>query len=229
MTESQFTSRLTTAAAARATHARPGSPWSGPDSDPPAHTSRDLFQRPCQRLFQPLSWGLALGIGLGIGLGSAAGCASLPPPDLKAPEVSISDLSLDGIGFDTTRFSVMVEARNPNTEDIRLSDVRVDLSVVGVKLGQAELPTDRLLLGGQTQTRIPMHFSIPSSRLLEIGSSLRDGALLKPSYVLSGSARWGDSGYRFPIVKEGKIDLRERFGRLLNLFEGWGRPGPLSQ
>ena len=156
-------------------------------------------------------------------VGSLPGCAALPPPDLVAPEVSISDLTLDDLGFDTTRFEVMVDARNPNSDDITLTDVVVGLTVVGVRLGNATLPTDRFLLAGKTLTRFPMSFSIPTSRLLDIGSSLRDGALMAPSYKLDGSARWGNSGYRFPIVKEGKIDLREQLGKLLGIFGVLGR------
>lgn len=143
-----------------------------------------------------------------------AGCA-LPPPDLKAPEISISDLTLDSLGFETTRFEVMIDARNPNADDITLTDVALRLTFLDVRIGNASLPTDRVLLAGERTTRIPVVFSMPTGRLLDLGVRLRDGALFAPSYKLEGSARWGDSFYRFPIVKEGRMDLRDSLGRLL--------------
>ena len=143
-----------------------------------------------------------------------AACA-LPPPNLKAPEIAISDLSVDSLGFETTRFEVMIDARNPNVDDITLTDVALQLTFLDVRIGSGTLPTDRVLLAGERMTRIPVIFSMPTGRLLDLGVRLRDGALFAPSYKLEGSARWGDSAYRFPIVKEGKMDLREGLGRLL--------------
>jgi hypothetical protein len=144
-----------------------------------------------------------------------AGCASVPPPNLKAPELSITHVSLARLGFETTRFEVLIEAWNPNAEDLPLSDVRLDLSLMGIALGSGTLPTDQLLLAGTTATRVPVTFAIPTARLLDVGLRLKTGGLSNAGYRLDGSARWGATGYRMPMVKEGNLDLLRRLGQLI--------------
>ena len=141
-------------------------------------------------------------------------CAS-PPPNLKAPEIAISDLTLGRVDFGTTRFELMIDARNPNVDDIVLTDVVLDLRVLGVDLGSGILPTHRILLAGDRLTRIPVRFEMPSTRLLALGTRLGIGALFSPSYRIDGSARWGETAYRFPLAREGWIDLRDGLGWLL--------------
>jgi len=161
--------------------------------------------------------GTALIVALLAVLTVLAGCATGPPPNLKAPELTIADLSLAGLSFETIRFEVLLEARNPNAEDLPLSDVRLDLSLMGIALGSGTLPTDRLLLAGATATRVPVTFAIPTVRLLDVGLRLKTGGLSNAGYRLDGSARWGETGYRMPMVKEGNLDLLRRLGQLIGI------------
>lgn len=143
------------------------------------------------------------------------GCVGLPPADLKEPEIEIVDLSLTDIGFEKVRFRILLEASNPNAVDLPLSNLRMDLRLFDLPLGEAKMRDDRFTLPGRSTTRLPVDFTVPTVRLLDLGLKLKAGGLANPGYRLEGSADWGDTRYAIPLRKQGNLDLIKRIGELL--------------
>lgn len=109
-----------------------------------------------------------------------------------------------GLDRERLRIGVTVEATNPNARDLPLSDLVVDLDLLGRPLarGQAREPAFVLPAGGRRG--VPLEFAVP---LAELGEALRalaragDGA---PRYRLSGAVTWGSGPWRLPFSREGE-------------------------
>ena len=146
-----------------------------------------------------------------------AGCGSLPPANLQPPDVSVADLALTDIGLDRLRFRVELDADNPNDFDMPLTNVRLDLSVFDVVLAEGFVVDSRVTLPALASRRVPVVFTVPTSRLLDVMQRFRDGRWNRFTYRLSGSARWGNTPFDVPFERSGDLDTLRR---LADIFGG---------
>ncbi len=152
-------------------------------------------------------------LGLLLGL-LAAGCASLPPPNLQPPDVSVADLALTDIGLDRLRFRVELEADNPNDFDMPLTNVRLDLTVFDVVLAEGFVVDSRVTLPALASRRVPVVFTVPTRRLLDVMQRFRSGSWNRFTYRLAGSARWGNTPFDVPFERSGDLDTLRRLAEI---------------
>jgi LEA14-like dessication related protein len=146
-----------------------------------------------------------------------AGCASLPPANLQPPDVSVADFALTDIGLDRLRFRLELDADNPNDFDMPLRNVRLDLTVFDVVLAEGFVVDSRVTLPALASRRLPVVFTVPTSRLLDVMQRFRGGSLNRFTYRLAGSARWGNTPFEVPFERSGDLDTLRR---LLDIFGG---------
>lgn len=64
-------------------------------------------------------------------LTAAAGCGSIPPVSIQAPEVRLASLTLREATLDAQRFTVGLSVRNPNVVPIPIEQVRFSARLAG--------------------------------------------------------------------------------------------------
>lgn len=146
-----------------------------------------------------------------------AACGSLPPANLQPPDVSVVDLTLTDIGLDRLRFLAELQADNPNGVDVPLTDVRLDLTVFDVPLAQGFVVERRVTLPALGAQRVPVVFTVPTSRLLDVVERFKTGNWESFRYRLAGTANWGNTPFGVPFERTGDLDILKR---LANLFGG---------
>lgn len=139
----------------------------------------------------------------------------LPPPDLKTPSISVSDIAVRDLGFSELRFAVTVRADNPNDIEIPLSNLKFDLDLLGRPFAQGMTDDARLKLPARAARDVPIEFTVPTTRLLDLLSAARSAGLSNLSYRLKGSANWGVSPFAIPFEKSGNLDALQRLRDLL--------------
>ena len=152
---------------------------------------------------------------------TAAGCNALPPPDLKTPKISVSDVALRDLGLSELRFAVTVRAENPNDIELPLSNLQFELDLLGRPFAKGAADDARLKLPARAARDVPIEFTVPTTRILDLLSAARGAGLLNLSYRLKGSANWGSSPFAIPFEKSGNLDALQRLRDLLPL----PRPG----
>jgi LEA14-like dessication related protein len=144
-------------------------------------------------------------------------CGSLPPANLQPPDVGVSNLSLTDIGLDRLRFQVLLETRNPNAVDVPLTNVRLDLTVFDVTLAHGMVVERQVTLPAGGSLQVPVEFTVPTSRLLDVLDRFRSGNWDNFSYRLAGHANWGNTPFGVPFERSGNLDILKRlsiiFGR----------------
>lgn len=143
-----------------------------------------------------------------------AACSSLPPPNLQAPEVGVSNLSLIDIGLDRLRFLVMLETINPNTVDVPLTNVRLDLTVFDIALAHGTVIERQVMLPAGGRLQVPVEFTVPTSKLLDVLERFRSGNWDNFSYRLAGHANWGNTPFGVPFERSGNLDILKRLSIL---------------
>lgn len=146
-----------------------------------------------------------------------AACGSLPPANLLPPDVGVSNLSLTDIGLDRLRFQVLLDTRNPNAVDVPLTNVRLDLTVFDVALAHGTVVERQVTLPAGGSLQVPVEFTVPTSRLLDVIDRFRSGNWDNFSYRLAGHANWGNTPFGVPFERSGNLDVLKRlstiFGR----------------
>ena len=146
-----------------------------------------------------------------------AACGSLPPANLLPPDVAVSNLALTDIGLDRLRFQVLLETRNPNAVDVPLTNVRLDLTVFDVALAHGTVVERQVTLPAGGSLQVPVEFTVPTSRLLDVLDRFRNGNWGNFSYRLAGNANWGNTPFGVPFERSGNLDILKRlpiiFGR----------------
>jgi LEA14-like dessication related protein len=150
------------------------------------------------------------------GLGACG--ALMPPPDLEAPALSFSDLSLDSVTRQRVLLTLTIAASNPNPIDIPLSDLHFDIALFGQRLAQGSVPQPRFTLPAKGTLAVPVSLSIATADLRSVMSRLVRGPSSEAVWELKGSARWGLSPLAIPFERRGDVQtllktLREPFGR----------------
>lgn len=142
------------------------------------------------------------------------GCSSLPPVHLQPPEIAVSDLALTDIGLERLRFLVMLDTSNPNDVDVPLTNVRLDLTVFDVALAQGTVIERQVTLPSRGTRRVPVEFTVPTGRLLDVVARFRTGNWEDFSYRLAGHANWGDTPFGVPFERTGNLDFLKRLSIL---------------
>lgn len=142
-------------------------------------------------------------------------CALVPPPNLRPPDIAIADLALTDIALDRLVFRVTVDTANPNDLPVPLTDIRMDLTVFGVELARGHVPQRRIELPALGRAAIPVEFTVPTGRLLDLLERIRNRGMDDLDYRLAGSARWGDSPFDIPFERSGNLDILRRLSGLL--------------
>lgn len=141
---------------------------------------------------------------------SSASCSVLPPANLRPPDVAIADLALTDIGLDRFKFRAALETFNPNDLVVPLTNVRVDLTVLDVKLAEGLVIERRVELPARGRTTIPVEFTVPTARLLDLITRFRTSGWATFDYRLAGSANWGDTPFGVPFERSGNLDVLKR-------------------
>ena len=111
----------------------------------------------------------------------------------------------------------MLETINPNTVDVPLTNVRLDLTVFDIALAHGTVIERRVILPAGGSQQVPVEFTVPTSKLLDVLERFRSGHWDNFSYRLAGYANWGDTPYGVPFERSGNLDILKRlsilFGR----------------
>lgn len=152
----------------------------------------------------------------------APGCNSVPPPDLRTPRLEVADISIRDVGLSELRFAVLVRADNPNDVDIPLTNLSFDLDLLDRPFATGIAAQPRLVLPRLARSDVPIEFTVPTMRLVDMVGQLATGRLSNLSYRLRGRANWGNSFIPIPFEKSGNLDvlrkLREALGPLIRMY-----------
>lgn len=151
------------------------------------------------------------------GLAALSACSALPPPGLKPPKLSFAGLAVPGVGPSEIEFRLTVIADNPNDVELPLSNLQFDLDLLGRPFATGSSPEPTITLPRQGTRQVPIVFTVPTARLLDLLSAVRSDAAGRFEYRLRGSANWGSSPFKLPFEKTGDLEalqrLRKAFGR----------------
>ncbi|HWS76543.1 MAG TPA: LEA type 2 family protein [Quisquiliibacterium sp.] len=153
----------------------------------------------------------------GFALPALAACSAFPPLDLKAPKLSFAGLSVPRIGLSDIDFLLTVLADNPNDVEVPLSNLQFELDLLGAPFasGGAREPTVTLPRLGTRE--VPIAFTVPTSRLLDLVSKARGEGGGRFEYRLRGSANWGNSPFRIPFEKTGDLEALRQLQKIFRL------------
>lgn len=144
-----------------------------------------------------------------------AACSVVPPLDLRAPRLEVADLSIVDLGLSQLRFAVVVRADNPNDVDVPLTDLKFDLDLLGRPFASGIAAEPRLVLPRRAVRDVPIEFSVPTARLVDLVGLLTRGGLGNLSYRLRGNATWGSGFFPVAFEKSGDLDVLRRLREVL--------------
>lgn len=142
-------------------------------------------------------------------------CNAAPPLGLIPPRVDVADVSIRDVGFTELRFVVTVRADNPNEIDLPLSGLTFDLDLLGRPFATGIAAEPRLTLPARTVREVPIDFTVPTTRLVDLVGAAATGGLSNLSYRLRGRAGWGWSGFPISFEKSGNLDVLRRIREVL--------------
>lgn len=153
---------------------------------------------------------LAAGLVAGLTAGLVACQRFIPPLDLKAPELSVSQVRLDGLERGQARIGLTLDAYNPNAVELPLSEVQFEMRLFGQVIGRGWVDTPQILLPAQASQPLPLTLSIQSAELARalrrgLGKRLIGEAPEAPDWELQGSLRWGQNPLTLPWRKSGRL------------------------
>jgi LEA14-like dessication related protein len=149
------------------------------------------------------------------GLGGTACGSLLPPMNLVAPTIGFSDLSVDSVTRDTVRFTVNIVARNPNAVELPLSNVYFDLTILDQLLAQGKVAEPRFTLPAQGERLLPVAMIVATSDLRAVLLKLALGPATDGTWLLKGTANWGNSPLPLPFEKRGDVRALRRLRELI--------------
>ncbi|MGE0803255.1 MAG: LEA type 2 family protein [Lautropia sp.] len=144
-----------------------------------------------------------------------AACAALPPANLRSPEIAVADLALVDFGLDRLRLRAVLDTENPNDVVVPLTDIRMDLMVFGVALAQGFVVDRRVDLPARGRIAVPVEFTVPIGRLLDVVDRFRARGWEQFDYRLTGTANWGETPFPVPFERSGNLELLKRLPGIL--------------
>lgn len=148
-------------------------------------------------------------------LGPLAACGLIPPPNLVAPSVTVSDLTISDLGLETIRFVLTLDTENRNDVEVPLTDLSFDLDLFGRGFATGRAAQRTITLARGARTAVPIEFSVPTARLLDTLRELRLTGDWSLAYHLRGSAKWGASPFPVRFERKGDIEVLRRLRSVL--------------
>lgn len=145
--------------------------------------------------------------GIAAALGGIAGCGVLPPSELRAPELSLSGVSIESLDFERARFALVVDAFNPNAVDLRLRELRYELRLLDVPLAKGGSAREEELLPAGSTSALALTLDVPAARLLDVLRRIPAADWRAVPYRVDGSARWGRTPFTRTFERAGVIDV----------------------
>ncbi len=151
-----------------------------------------------------------LAVVLAVALALLSACASLPPSNLRSPDISIAEIGLKDFGLSELTFEVLVEARNSNEVDVPLTNMRADLELFGLPFATGVVPAGTVYLPRLGSQLVPLEFRVSTLRVLDAVRQARGMEWSKLSYRIRGSANWADSALAIPFQRDGSLEVIKR-------------------
>jgi LEA14-like dessication related protein len=150
---------------------------------------------------------------LGPWIALSAGCATvLPPANLKAPEIALNDFSVGRFDLKEMLFDLKLNLKNPNAVALPLSNLRLELALLGVPVAFGQGPSGSFTIPANGSSIVPMQLSVPFGKITESMRSLRQNPSAEQPYQLKGSVAWGPLGLALNFERKGNIrDLLSKF------------------
>lgn len=162
------------------------------------------------RVMSGVMAGVTLGVTVGLA-GALVACQRFVPPlDLKAPELSVSQVRLDGLERGQARIGLRLDAYNPNTVELPLSEVQFEMRLFGQMIGRGWVDTPQIRLPAQTSQPLPLTLTVDAAELARalrrgLGKRLVGEAPETPDWELQGTLRWGQNPLPLPLRKSGRL------------------------
>ncbi len=153
---------------------------------------------------------LAVSIG-----GLTYGCNALPPRGLKPPTLIFRELSIKDASLEQVRFTLIIDANNPNDVDLPIRELNCVLELGGREIARGAARESAFVLPGAGSREVPLDFSARTGEILSVLRRLPESQGASIAYRLIGSARWGDSPFSIPFERQGSIDPLRSLRRLL--------------
>ena len=144
-----------------------------------------------------------------------AACSAIPPLDLKSPKIAVSGLSVRSLGLSEIAFLLTLNADNPNEVDIPLTDLVFDLELFGQPFASGAAQERSITLPRLASREVPIAFTVPTSKLVELISRLTGSDGDRFTYRLKGSAKWGSSPFPISFDKQGDLEALRQLEKLL--------------
>jgi LEA14-like dessication related protein len=144
------------------------------------------------------------------------GCSSLvPPSDIKAPTLGLTDLSIKELGLSEVRFTALVAANNPNKFSLPLSDTRLELFLMGQSIATGFTQNAKMELAASQATQVPVEFAVSTSKVLGLLKQVTRAQWSQLSYQIKGEAKWGALGLPMNFDKKGDLDAFKKLSELI--------------
>ena len=158
-------------------------------------------------------------IGL-ISLGLIGGCQRLiPPRNLKAPDLQVNGLRIEGLHRGDARIALNLIASNPNAVELPLSQVQFEIRLFGQRIGSGRVDEPSFVLPAQGSRELPLTLDVSGSDLGRAfrrglgeriaGSSEASGDEARSDWQIVGSLRWGDNPLALEFRKQGQLGGRD--------------------
>ena len=147
--------------------------------------------------------------------GVLGACGLVPPPGLKSPQVKVGEVSVRRITGTEIGLLVTLDAINPNDLEIPLSNLRVDLDLLGRPFGEGRAVEPKLLLPPKGERPIPVEFTVRTARIVEVMRDLKLGSDSTFPYALRGTANWGASPLPLRFERSGELEALRGLRNLL--------------
>ena len=144
-----------------------------------------------------------------------AACGVLPPADLKPPRLRFSDLRIADLGLNEMRFVLGVDTENPNDVDVPLRNIDFRLDLLGQPFASGAVIDRAVTLPRLGSRTVPVEFTVPTARLLDVLRRARGSDLSSLGYRLEGSATWGYTGIPLAFDRQGNLEVLRGFADLL--------------
>ena len=158
----------------------------------------------------------SIGLPASLGLGLIGGCQRLiPPRDLKAPELQVSRLRIEGLQRGDARLALNLLASNPNPVELPLSQVQFEIRLFDLLIGNGRVDEASFVLPAQGSRELPVTLNVSGSDLGRAlrrglgnriaGNSEARGSEAAADWQIVGSLRWGDNPLALEFRKQGRL------------------------
>lgn len=155
-----------------------------------------------------------------LALGVLGGCQRLiPPRDLKAPDLEVTGLRLEGLQRGEARIALTLVASNPNPVEMPLSQVQFEIRLFSQRIGRGRVDDPSFVLPAQGARELPVTLEVSGA---DLGRALRRGLGERiagqsdarspeagSDWQILGSLRWADNPLVLEFRKQGTLGARE--------------------